>query len=125
MTEQTMESTIYTLVRRDDWALAERDGRYTGSVDDRSDGFLHFSVAGQLRESARRHRSGEPDLVLVAVDTANLGVALRWEKSPSRDALFPHLYDALDLRHVLSVRPLPLGNDGLHEFPGDIPLEPA
>ena len=55
----------------------------------------------------------------MAVDGAALGDALKWE--PSRGgALFPHLYGALALDAVVSVKPLPLGPDGKHRVP---PLE--
>ena len=56
------------------------------------------------------------ELVLVAVDAAALGPALKWE--PSRGgALFPHLHGDLPLALVAWVRPLPLGADGRHLFP--------
>ena len=54
--------------------------------------------------------------MLVAVDAAALGDALRWE--PSRGgALFPHLYGPLPLGAVRGVSPLPIGADGAHAFP--------
>ena len=65
-----MERHIYTLVRRTDWAAAEEARAYTGSEDDRRDGFLHFSTAGQLRATAAKHRAGEADLVIVEADAA-------------------------------------------------------
>ena len=115
--------TIYTLVRAADWAEAERLGAYHGSADDARDGFLHFSDAAQVRASAAKHRAGVPDLLLVAVDTARLGDALRWEPAAGgrRPGLFPHLYGALPLSAVAGVTPLPLGPDGLHRFPPEIP----
>jgi uncharacterized protein (DUF952 family) len=115
--------TIYTLVRTADWAEAEAQGAYHGSADDRRDGFLHFSDAAQLRATAARHRAGLPDLLLVAVEAAALGSALRWEPAAggSRPGLFPHLYGALPLAAVRRVTPLPLGPDGLHRFPPEIP----
>jgi uncharacterized protein (DUF952 family) len=111
---------IYTMVRAADWSAAERIGEYRGSADDRRDGFLHFSDAAQLRASAAKHRAGEADLLLVAVATAALGEALRWEKADSRPGLFPHLYGALPVA-IAQVTPLPLGEDGLHAFPAGIP----
>ena len=82
------------------------------------DGFIHFSTAAQVQETAAKHFAGARDLLLVFVDTARLGDRLRWE--PSRGgALFPHLYGPLDLAAVVRVTPLPLGANG-HEFP---PLE--
>ena len=114
-------TVIYTLVRQADWQAAEAQGHYEGSADDRADGFLHFSTAEHLRESARRHRAGEQDLLLVAVGTENLGAALKWELAPKRGAHFPHLYEPLQMQHVLSVTPVPLGADGQHRFPEEIP----
>lgn len=107
---------IYHLARDAGWRAAEWSGTYTGTVEDRADGFLHFSTAAQIAESAAKHRRGEAGIVLVAVDADRLGDALRWE--PARGgALFPHLYGDLPLASVLWSKPLPLGGDGLHRFP--------
>ena len=107
---------IYHLARRKDWDAAAATGTYAGTADDMRDGFIHFSTADQVAESAARHRRGEEDLLLVAVDGDSLGAALRWEKSRG-GALFPHLYSALPCTAVLWTKPLPLGDDGLHRFP--------
>ncbi len=107
---------IYHMCRRAEWTAAEATGSYPGSSQDAADGFIHFSTAEQIRESARKHRAGQSDLVLVTVEAAKLGPALKWE--PSRGgALFPHLYGALPLQAVVAVQPLPLGPDGAHLFP--------
>jgi uncharacterized protein (DUF952 family) len=118
-----MDSVIYTMVHATDWRAAEAAGEYRGSADDRRDGYLHFSTAAQLRASAARHRAGEADLLLVAVEAAALGPALRWEPAAGgrRPGLFPHLYGPLPLSAVRSARPLPLGEDGAHRFPPGIP----
>jgi uncharacterized protein (DUF952 family) len=74
------------------------------------------STAEQVKETAARHFAGQNDLVLLTVDSAALGDRLKWE--PSRGgALFPHLYDVLDVKHVLRAEKLPLGADGRHVFP--------
>ena len=116
------DATIYTLVRGDDWRAAERDGAYRGSADDARDGFLHFSTAAQVRDSAAKHRSGEPDLWLVEADAATLGDALRWEPASGgrRPGLFPHLYGPLPIAAVLSATRLPLRDDGGHDFPASL-----
>ncbi len=111
-----MDSTIYKIAPRTLWQEAEDKGRFTGAPVDLADGYIHFSTADQAVETAAKHFGGQDDLVLVAVDAASLGEALRWE--PSRGgALFPHLYGPLDLAHVRWVKPLPLGRDGSHVFP--------
>lgn len=119
-----MEKFIYTLVRAADWAAAEAGGAYSGSADDVRDGFLHFSTAAQLRASAAKHRAGVADLMLVEVEAAALGEALRWEPATggTRPGLFPHLYATLPLSAVRRAVPLPLGPGGLHRFPDDIPV---
>ena len=71
-----MDAAIYTLIRGADWRAAERAGAYRGSADDARDGFLHFSTAAQVRESAAKHRRGEPDLWLIEADAARLGGAV-------------------------------------------------
>jgi uncharacterized protein (DUF952 family) len=107
---------IYKIVADPLWRAAEREGLFTGAPVDVADGFIHFSTADQVEETAARHFAASNGLLLVAVDTARLGDTLRWE--PSRGgALFPHLYAALPLDAITWVKPLPLGNDGPHEFP--------
>jgi uncharacterized protein (DUF952 family) len=107
---------LYKICPASLWREAERDGVFRGSAHDRRDGFIHFSTAEQAAETAAKHFAGQDDLLLIAVDGAALGDALKWE--PSRgDALFPHLYGELALNAVVSVAPLLLGPDGRHRFP--------
>ena len=106
---------IYKICTAAEWRDAERDGVYRGSAVDHRDGFIHFSTAEQAAETAAKWFAGQRDLVLVSVDADTLGDRLKWE--PSRGgALFPHLYGDLALSTVRRVRPLPLGDDGKHQF---------
>jgi len=112
--------TIYKICSAALWREAEGAGAFRGSAVDLRDGYIHFSAAEQVAETAAKHFSGERDLVLVAVDAAALGEALRWE--PSRGgALFPHLYGPLRVSAVRRIDPLPLGADGRHVFPELLP----
>jgi uncharacterized protein (DUF952 family) len=111
-----MSTTIYRLISRQDWETARAAGAFTGSADDRRDGFIHLSTATQVATTAARHYAGQHDLLLLYVRASDLGAELRWE--PSRGgALFPHLYGALPASAVYRAEPLPLASDGLHVFP--------
>jgi len=111
-----MTAMIYHMCPAETWQEAVRAGIYHGTADDHRDGFIHFSTADQVAESARRHRAGQAGLVLIAVESARLGAHLKWETSRGGD-LFPHLYGPLDPAEVASVHPLPLGPDSEHVFP--------
>jgi uncharacterized protein (DUF952 family) len=113
-------TTIYKICERALWREAERAGIFQGAEVDGRDGFIHFSTADQLRETAARHFAGAADLMLVAVATSALDTALKWEISRGGD-LFPHLYGPLPLTAVLWAKPLPLGSDQRHVFPGLTP----
>jgi uncharacterized protein (DUF952 family) len=111
-----MSEVIYHICPAEAWAAAVPAGRYDGTEDDRRDGFIHFSTAAQVQESARRHRAGQAGLVLVSVEAGRLGDWLRWEASRG-GAPFPHLYGTLSPDEALEVVELPLGPDGEHVFP--------
>src|SRR3546814_20414416 len=59
---------IYHICRRDEWTAAEAAGSYSGSSQDRADGFIHFSAAAQVAASAARPRAGPPGLELLTVE---------------------------------------------------------
>jgi uncharacterized protein (DUF952 family) len=108
--------TIYKICEASDWREAERQGVFRGSADDARDGFIHFSTAGQVAGTARKHFAGQTGLLLIAIDAAALGEALRWERSRG-DELFPHLYGELDLAAVTATLDLPARADGTHDIP--------
>jgi uncharacterized protein (DUF952 family) len=111
--------TIYRLLDAHTWVEARKTGAFHGTEHDLRDGFIHFSTAAQVAETAARHYTGRPHLVLLWVDTFQLSDALRWE--PSRGgALFPHLYGPLSLSAVTRAEPIPLSAEGRHQFPSDL-----
>lgn len=109
-------TTIYKICQRELWQAAEAERTFRGSADDTRDGFIHFSTAAQLGETAARHFAGQKDLVLIAVDAERLGAQLKWEASRG-GALFPHLYAPLPLDAVRWVRPLANEVDGHRPVP--------
>ena len=109
-------SQIYKICPSSAWREAERQGIYRGSRDDARDGFIHFSTAAQVNETARKHFFGQTGLFLIEVDADALGAALRWERSRN-DELFPHLYGELDLGAVKRVLNMHARSDGTHDIP--------
>lgn len=115
-----MNNPIYHMCRAEEWKMAQKSGQYPGSSQDQADGFIHFSTGDQLIESAAKHRAGQSGLLLLTVDPAKLGEALKWEESRG-GALFPHLYGLLSTDAVIRTDDLPLGDDNVHIFPDHIP----
>lgn len=107
---------IYKILSEELWREARQRGSLIGAPVDLADGFIHFSTARQLRETAARHFRGEAGLVLLGVDPEGLGEALKWEPSRGGD-LFPHLYAPLATTSVVTERRLELGPDGVAVLP--------
>ncbi|WP_432988117.1 DUF952 domain-containing protein [Dactylosporangium sp. CA-233914] len=93
---------IYKILLPAEWAEFETAGVFAGSPLDRADGFVHLSSAEQLHRTASRYFSGEPELVVLAVDADLLGADLRWEDNAH--GTFPHLYAPLPLSAVTEAR---------------------
>lgn len=109
---------IYKIFRADEWAQLRSDKSTRGAPIDIADGYVHISTAEQAAETAAKHFAGESDLFLIALDTDDLGPALKWEISRG-GAKFPHLYRDLQLADVRWAQPLPLV-DGVHQFPAGL-----
>lgn len=105
---------IYKIFRAGEWAELQSKGETLGAPIDVIDGYIHFSTAEQVKETAAKHFAGEEGLVILGLESEALD-PLVWE--PSRGgALFPHLYRPIRLGDVLWSKPLPLV-DGIHQFP--------
>lgn len=107
---------IFKILTSQQWRQAEAEGFFRGAPIDLKDGYMHFSTAQQVQETADRHFAGMYDLVLAAVDAERLGEKLVYEVSRGGDK-FPHLYDMLPLAAVAWVKPMPLGRNGRHDLP--------
>jgi uncharacterized protein (DUF952 family) len=113
-------SEIYKILRVPEWEAIGEAEEFAGSPDDLRDGFIHFSTAGQLRDTAEKHFASEDYLVLLAVDADALGEKLKWEASRG-GALFPHLYGPLPMNAVLRLASVQRDEDGEPDFPPEIP----
>lgn len=102
---------IFKICTSAEWDRAVAAGRFFGSPVDCRDGFIHFSAAHQVSETAARHFADQTDLLLIGVDPIALGSDLRWEKSRGGD-LFPHLYGSLPTAAAVHSGPLQKDADG-------------
>ena len=114
-----MSSTdlIYKIATEAVFAPARDTTAFAGMPIDIADGYIHFSTAEQLAETLRLHFAGQTDLVLLAVRSANLGEALRWEASRG-GALFPHLHGGpLPTAAIAWEAPISVAADGSCDLP--------
>lgn len=99
---------IYKICTRALWETTKETGEFPGMEIDTRDGYIHFSTAEQNEVTLSKYFANQRDLMLLEVESEQLGDALRWEASSSGDRAgdFPHLYGPLALAQVLSATPI-------------------
>ncbi|WP_319533154.1 DUF952 domain-containing protein [uncultured Cohaesibacter sp.] len=114
-----MAKWIYKLATREQWDDAQSAGLFKGAPVDLEDGFIHFSSAEQVEETAHKHFRHVEDLLLLVVSVDILeekAQPIAWE--PSRGgALFPHLYCPMPIDAVIAQANLAMDEDGYHHLP--------
>jgi uncharacterized protein (DUF952 family) len=70
--------------------------------------------------TARRFFGGRSGLVLLCIDTVQLGDLLRFE--PADDELFPHCYGKIPLEAIVAAIDFPCRKDGGFELPDELAL---
>jgi uncharacterized protein (DUF952 family) len=109
---------LYHIATVPDWDQAQRDGEYRTSTRGRSlseEGFIHASTAAQVLPVANAVYLDEPqDLVLLVLDTGQIGAGIRYEPVPGWADPFPHIYGPLEAAAV--VRAVPLERDAAGSF---------
>ncbi len=95
---------LYRILTRDEWSRAQAAGQIPGSALDQADGFIHLSTATQVQETVRTHFEGADDILIAVLDPGALEDAIQWERVPSRDDVFPHLFrESIPLDAVVKV----------------------
>ena len=107
-------SFIYKVCDSGLWKDAKQTGKFIGAEIDLKDGYIHFSLASQLRDTLARHFAGRDDLVLLKIEISQLDIV--WESARNGD-LFPHLYGHLPLESVVAEYQLGVSSDGDHIVP--------
>lgn len=88
--------SVYKVLTRNEWEVLQAQGSSLGSPTDQSDGYIHLSLASQVKGTLDKHYADQPELVLITVQAQRLGSRLKWERSREEE-LFPHLYAELPL----------------------------
>jgi uncharacterized protein (DUF952 family) len=110
-----MRKIVFKIVAAADWAEAVEIGHYSGSRDDRRDGFIHLSGQHQLSGTLEKHFKGKSDLVLIAFEVSSLAPELTWEQSRGGE-LFPHFYGTISTSKALWQRPLLADRNGVPQL---------
>lgn len=106
----------YKVLTADQFAQFKADGLFKGAPVDLADGYIHMSTREQAAETVAKHFAGQDRLVMLMIDLAPFGDALKWEVSRG-GALFPHLYGDLPMSAVAGKVVLRLDERGKHLFP--------
>ncbi len=106
---------LFHLVQPSEWAAAVPTDSYRPASLD-TEGFVHFSYAGQVAGSANRHYADAPELVVVEVDADRLDAPVRVEDSYGSGTAFPHVYGPIPVAAAVAVHPLRRGADGAWAF---------
>ena len=108
--------TIFHITKRGEWERAEREGSYrTPTLA--SEGFIHCSRSDQVVRTANRLFRSQTGLVLLEIDTRQVGAEIRYENCEGGQEVFPHIYGALDLGSVVRVVAFEPGEDGSFAMP--------
>lgn len=104
---------IYKIFLQDEWQVLRDTGETAGAPIDLADGYIHFSTAQTVVETAAKYFAEVEGLMIVAVEGDD--PLMKWE--PSRGGvLFPHLYRAMRMEDVVWAKPLSCTASG-HDFP--------
>jgi uncharacterized protein (DUF952 family) len=114
---------LFHIVAPTTWADAELIGEYVPAAY-AADGFVHFSFADQVARVANARYRGEPELVVVEIESDEVKAELRVEDSYGAGEEFPHIYGAIPPAAARAVHPLTRTPDGDWVFNPD-PSGPA
>lgn len=99
---------IYHLTSQAAWDSAKEAGFYTAPSLE-TEGFIHCSKAEQVPMVRQRHFAGKHRIVKLTIDTTRLTAPLRYERAPSLNEEFPHIYGAINTDAVIKTEELSCG----------------
>jgi uncharacterized protein (DUF952 family) len=106
----------YKVLTAEQYEQFKTHGVFKGAPIDLKDGYIHMSTRDQAAQTVAKHFAGQDRLVMLMIDLAPFGGAIKWEVSRG-GALFPHLYGDLPISAVAGKVVLRLDEQGRHLFP--------
>lgn len=113
-----MPDYIYHIVDAEAWAAAQAVGQYE-HPSLAQEGFIHFSFAHQVEQTANRYFRAQPELYILQVAVDLLPLPVQVEAAPSGE-LFPHVYAPLPLSAVVTGFVEPRQPDGHYRLSRDL-----
>ena len=105
---------IFHICQKEDWRAAQDAGIYS-PLSIETEGFIHFSNAGQVANVVNTFYKDLPDLVLLHAVIDKIFSEVKWEDSDGD--VFPHVYGPLNLEAVMEVEDMIPGEDGKYSYP--------
>lgn len=96
---------IYHVVTSASWQKALVQGFYEADSL-ATEGFIHTSLAEQVKGVLERYYQGQNNLILLHIDETKLSSPLKYELAPSVNEVFPHIYGRLNLDAVIKIENL-------------------
>jgi uncharacterized protein (DUF952 family) len=97
--------SIFHLVSRPEWQAATEVGRYAPESL-ATEGFVHFSFAHQVAETANYLFAGRDDLIVIEVDPTLLDAPVVLEDLYGMGEEFPHVYAAIPTAAAVAEHPI-------------------
>lgn len=116
-----MVTTLFHLTESATWEAAQTAGEYrqsTRGVTLEQQGFIHCSLAHQVRKVAGFIYADADDLVLLRIDPDRLAAKVVFEPGePGATEEFPHIYGPVPLDAVVAAEPVTRDADGRMVLP--------
>ena len=109
-------SIILHIAEPQRWKDAQASGRYQPQQF-AAEGFIHCSTPEQVIQVANARFRGRTDLVLLTIDTDQVGPEILYENLEGGSQLFPHIYGELNLDAVTEISDFIPGSDGYFSIP--------
>ena len=106
---------IYKIFRPSEWDDFTNSGLFTGSLDDKRDGFIHFSTLVQVPGTLDKYYTDKIDVIIAQILSQDIEKDLKYETS--RGGMeFPHLYADLNIETVNQYWLISARDDGSYDI---------